>query len=62
MKAPNINEIHYTNVKLLQRYLTPAASIQPRSRTGLTAKLQRRLSREMKRARHLALMPYVTMK
>lgn len=61
MKVTSTSQIHYKNVKLLQRFLTPAGSIQARTKTGLSAKLQRRLAREIKRARHLALMPFVTL-
>lgn len=47
------------DVKRLQRYITPQGKIQPRRRTGLTAKTQRRLTTAIKRARHLALLPFV---
>lgn len=55
-----MNDIHYKNVRLLERYLSPSGNIANRERTQLSAKLQRRLAREIKRARHLALLPYVT--
>lgn len=61
MKNMNINEINYKNTKLLQRFLTPSGNIVPRSKSGLSAKLQRRLAREIKRARHMALLPFTTM-
>lgn len=60
MKNIRIGQIHYTNTKLLQKFLTPSGSIIPRAKTGLSAKLQTRVSRELKRARHLALLPYVS--
>lgn len=60
MKNLRIGQIHYTNTKLLQKFLTPSGSIVSRSKTGLSAKLQTRVSREIKRARHLALLPFVT--
>jgi small subunit ribosomal protein S18 len=60
-KNIQLSEVHYTNVKLLRSFLTPAGSIIPRSKTGVSAKIQRKLSQEMKRARFLALVPYVTM-
>lgn len=62
--APRIHdltEIHYKNTKLLRQFMTPAGSIYPRAKSGLSAKQQRRLSREVKRARHIALLPFVTM-
>lgn len=47
----------YKDVKRLQRYLTPQGKILPRRRTGITAKMQRRLATAIKRARILALLP-----
>ena len=51
--------IDYKNVELLRRCLNQAAKILPRRQTTLNAKRQRRLARELKRARYLALIPYV---
>jgi len=50
--------IDYKDVELLRRYLTEHAQIRPRRTTGTCAKHQRRLARAIKRARHLALLPY----
>lgn len=47
----------YKDVKRLQKYITPQGKILPRRRTGVTAKMQRRLAMAIKRARHLALLP-----
>ena len=60
MKNLPLSDIHYKNTKLLQRYLTPSGNIVSSSKSGFDAKQQRRLSREIKRARHLALLPFVT--
>lgn len=60
MSRITLPNIHYRNTKLLSRFLTPAGSIVHREKSGLSAKLQRRLSREIKRARHLALLPFTT--
>ncbi len=49
---------NYKDVDTLQRFMTERAKIRPRRQTGLNAKNQRRLAREIKRARHLALLPY----
>ena len=54
---PNI-ELDYKNVDLLRRFITDAGKIRPRRQTGFCAKCQRKLAREIKRARHLALLPY----
>jgi len=43
---------------LLQKFMSERGKILPRSRTGLSAKNQKRLSREIKRARFLAFIPY----
>lgn len=51
--------IDYKNVALLRRCLNQASKILPRRQTGLDAKRQRQLTRELKRARFLALLPYV---
>ncbi len=49
---------NYKEVDTLQRFMTDRAKIRPRRQTGLSAKNQRKLAREIKRARHLALIPY----
>jgi small subunit ribosomal protein S18 len=50
--------IDYKNIGLLRSYLTEHARIRPRRRTGTCAKHQRQVARAIKRARHIALMPY----
>jgi small subunit ribosomal protein S18 len=45
-------------VDTLRRFLSDRAKIRPRRQTGLTSKHQRMLAREIKRARHLALLPF----
>ncbi|NJN67034.1 MAG: 30S ribosomal protein S18 [Chloroflexaceae bacterium] len=47
----------YKDVKRLQKYITSQGKILPRRRTGVCAKMQRRLAMAIKRARHLALLP-----
>ncbi len=49
----------YRDVKTLQRYIDAYGRIEPMSKTGLTAKQQRQLAVAIKRARHLALLPFV---
>lgn len=51
--------IDYKDVRKLQRFLTERGKILPRRATGLTAKQQRQISIEIKRARQIALLPYV---
>lgn len=50
----------YHDVKALQRYLNMYGQIEPAAKNGLSAKQQRQLSVAIKRARHLALLPFVT--
>jgi len=44
---------------LLRRYVTEDGKIRPRRQTGACAKHQREIARAVKRARHLALLPFV---
>ena len=48
------------DVKTLQRYIDVYGCIEPIARTGLSAKQQRQLATAIKRARHLALLPFVS--
>ncbi|MFQ3633776.1 MAG: 30S ribosomal protein S18 [Roseiflexus sp.] len=49
----------YKDLERLKRFLGPTGKILPRRRTGLTAKMHRRLTIAVKRARHMALLPFV---
>ena len=51
-------EIDYKNSELLRGFITRRGHIMPRRRTGTCAKHQRQLTRAIKRARHLALLPH----
>lgn len=48
----------YKDFKTFQRFVTPQGYILPRSKTGLSQRQQRQLARAIKRARHLALLPF----
>jgi small subunit ribosomal protein S18 len=52
-------KIDYKDVKLLQRYVSERGKIVPSRITAVSAKKQRELARAIKRARYLALLPYV---
>jgi small subunit ribosomal protein S18 len=52
-------EIDYKDVARLRRYLSERSKIEPRRKTGTCARHQRGLSAAIKRARHMALLPYV---
>mgnify|MGYP002662364566 CR=1 FL=1 len=49
----------YRDIKTLSRYINIYGRIEPIAKTGLSAKQQRQLAVAIKRARHLALMPFV---
>ena len=55
-----IEEIDYKDVPRLRRYLSEHAKIVPRRVTGTCARHQRQLTIAIKRARHLALLPYIS--
>ena len=54
-----IENIDYKDVPRLKRYLSDRAKIMPRRVTGTCARHQRQLTVAVKRARHLAFLPYV---
>ncbi len=54
-----IGEIDYKDVKRLQRYISERGKILPRRRIGTCGKHQRALAVAIKRARHMALLPFV---
>ena len=49
----------YKDIDTLSRYLNESGKIKPRRQTGNCSRCQRELAREIKRARHLALLPFV---
>ena len=51
--------IDYKDVDLLKRFVSERGKILPRRVTGTSAKYQRQLTRAVKRARQMALLPYV---
>ena len=53
-----IDEIDYKNIQVLSRFVDNYGRIHNRRKTRVTAKMQRKVTRAIKRARHLALMPY----
>ena len=50
--------IDYKQAEVLRRYVSEDGKIRPRRQTGACAKHQRELARAIKRARHIALLPY----
>ena len=62
LRAPKVKveDIDYKDVAMLQRVTSAQGKMFSRKRTGQTAEGQRKLALALKRARFLALMPYVT--
>lgn len=54
-----IDHIDYKDVETLKQFVGDRGKINPRRHTGLSAKHQRQLRRAIKRARNLALLPFV---
>jgi small subunit ribosomal protein S18 len=50
--------IDWKQVEVLRRYVSDEGKIRPRRQTGSCAKHQRELARAIKRARHMALLPF----
>jgi len=50
--------INYKNTTALRKLTTEEGKIRPRRQTGTCAKHQRAVAREIKRARHIALLPF----
>ena len=54
-----ITKIDYKDIDLLKRFISERGKILPRRVTGTSAKYQRQLTTAIKRARQIALLPYV---
>jgi small subunit ribosomal protein S18 len=59
-KLENIDFVDYKDVETLKKFLTQHARIQSSRRSGVSSKFQRELAQAIKRARFLALIPYVS--
>jgi small subunit ribosomal protein S18 len=57
--ADRIRLVDYKDLKRLQRFISERGKILPRRRTGVCARHQRSLTTAIKRARHMALLPFV---
>jgi small subunit ribosomal protein S18 len=54
----HVRDIDYKDASRLRRYLSDRGKIEPRRKTGTCAKHQRRLAIALKRARHMAMLPF----
>lgn len=55
-----IKYVDYKDANFLKKFLNEQGKILPRRITGTSLKFQRKVAQAVKRARHLALLPYVT--
>ncbi len=59
-KKARIKYIDYKDPEFLKKFLNEQGKILPRRITGTSLKFQKKVATAVKRARHLALLPYVT--
>ena len=59
-KKSGIQYIDYKDADFLMKFLNEQGKILPRRITGTSLKFQRKISQAVKRARHIAVLPYVT--
>ena len=59
LKVRGISYIDYRDIRILERFINDRGKILPNRITGLTAANQRKVEQAIKRARHLALLPFV---
>ncbi len=60
LKTRGIKFIDFRDIKLLSRFINEQGKILPSRITGISSKMQRQLTVAVKRARHLALIPFVS--
>ncbi|CAG5078523.1 30S ribosomal protein S18 [Parvicella tangerina] len=58
-KKHGIKHVDYKNADFLLKFLNEQGKILPRRITGTSAKYQRKVAQAVKRARHLAILPYL---
>ncbi|MBK5202706.1 MAG: 30S ribosomal protein S18 [Prolixibacteraceae bacterium] len=59
-KKNKIKYVDYKDPEFLKKFLNEQGRILPRRITGTSLKFQRKISKAVKRARHLALLPFLT--
>ena len=59
-KQNGIKYVDYKDTELLKKFINPHARIQGKKRTGVSSKYQRLLAEAIKRARFMALLPYLS--
>ncbi|PSQ76212.1 MAG: 30S ribosomal protein S18 [Bacteroidetes bacterium QH_7_62_13] len=56
----HIEYVDYKDTEFLEQFINNQGKILPRRVTGVPARVQRQVTKAIKRARHLALLPYVS--
>jgi small subunit ribosomal protein S18 len=56
----HVEYVDYKDVEFLEKFVNRQGKILPRRVTDVPARVQRQITRAIKRARHLALMPYIS--
>ena len=59
-KKAGIKYVDYKDAEFLKKFLNEQGKILPRRQTGTSQKFQKKVATAVKRARHLALLPYLT--
>jgi small subunit ribosomal protein S18 len=59
-KQNGIKHIDYKDVELLKKFLNPHARILSKKKSGVSSEYQRKLALAVKRARYMALLPYIS--
>ena len=59
LRAAKIKNIDYKDVHLLRQFISDQGQILPRSLTSVSHRMQRKLSNAIKKARYMALIPFV---
>ena len=57
---PGVKEIDFKDVKVISRFVTERGRILPRKITGLNAQLQKKVTKAIKRARQMSLLPFIS--
>lgn len=59
-KQNGIRHVDYKDIELLKKFLNPHGRILSKKRTGVSTEYQKKLALAVKRARYMALLPYVS--